>query len=70
MFQTHDGRSVPAVTEAQMREVDRIAIEELGPNLFQMMGNAGRTLALEALAQLPAGEPVVACVGRAAMAAA
>ncbi len=46
-----------------MREVDRIAIEELGPNLFQMMENAGRTLALEALDQLSAGEPVVVCAG-------
>jgi len=36
---------VPAVTAAQMREVDRIAVEETGPNLFQMMENAGRNLA-------------------------
>ena len=28
-----------------MREVDRIAIEETGPNLYQMMENAGRNLA-------------------------
>ncbi len=28
-----------------MREIDRIAIEETGPNLFQMMENAGRDLA-------------------------
>ena len=36
---------VPAVSAAQMREVDRIATEETGPNLFQMMENAGRNLA-------------------------
>jgi len=28
-----------------MREIDRIAMEETGPNLFQMMENAGRNLA-------------------------
>ena len=28
-----------------MREVDRIAVEETGPNLYQMMENAGRNLA-------------------------
>ncbi|MEO8036343.1 MAG: NAD(P)H-hydrate epimerase [Acidobacteriota bacterium] len=40
-----DGRLVPAVTAEQMREIDRIAVEETGPNLFQMMENAGRSLA-------------------------
>jgi NAD(P)H-hydrate epimerase len=44
-FRTEDGHSVPAVTMDQMREIDRIAIEETGPNLFQMMENAGRSLA-------------------------
>jgi NAD(P)H-hydrate epimerase len=46
---------VPAVTAEQMREVDRIAMEETGPNLFQMMENAGRNLASVALDIL--GEP-------------
>lgn len=32
-----------------MREIDRIAIEETGPNLYQMMENAGRNLALLAI---------------------
>jgi hypothetical protein len=36
---------VPAVTAEQMREVDRVAMQETGPNLFQMMENAGRNLA-------------------------
>lgn len=54
-FFTEDGVEVPAVTAAQMREVDRIATEETGPNLFQMMENAGRSLALEALDRLGAG---------------
>ncbi len=48
-FFTDTGVEVPAVTTDQMREVDRIAIEETGPNLFQMMENAGRNLALLAM---------------------
>jgi NAD(P)H-hydrate epimerase len=42
---------VPSVTAAEMREIDRIAIEETGPNLYQMMENAGRNLAALALAE-------------------
>ena len=45
-FLTKDGLTVPAVTKEQMIEVDRIAVEETGPNLYQMMENAGRNLAL------------------------
>ncbi len=41
-----EGMEVPAVNANQMREVDRIAMQETGPNLFQMMENAGRNLAL------------------------
>lgn len=37
--------SVPAVTAEQMREVDRIMIEDLHIELIQMMENAGRGLA-------------------------
>jgi NAD(P)H-hydrate epimerase len=44
-FWTPSGLEVPAVTTDQMREIDRIAMEETGPNLFQMMENAGRNLA-------------------------
>lgn len=44
-FRTDTGLLVPAITTAQMREVDRVAIDELGPNLYQMMENAGRNLA-------------------------
>jgi len=36
---------VPAVTAAQMREVDRIVVEDFGISLLQMMENAGRALA-------------------------
>jgi NAD(P)H-hydrate epimerase len=45
-FITKDGLIVPAVTKEQMIEVDRIAVEETGPNLCQMMENAGRNLTL------------------------
>jgi NAD(P)H-hydrate epimerase len=44
-FFTPAGIEVPAVTTDQMREIDRAAMEETGPNLFQMMENAGRNLA-------------------------
>ena len=48
-FITGSRAAVPAITSAQMKEIDRIAIEETGPNLFQMMENAGRNLAELAL---------------------
>jgi NAD(P)H-hydrate epimerase len=48
-FFTRANQEVPALTTAQMREVDRIAMQETGPNLFQMMENAGRNLAEMAL---------------------
>ena len=51
-FITPIGVVVPAITADQMREVDRVAIEEVGPNLFQMMENAGRSLALTAIDML------------------
>ena len=44
-FETSSGVRVPAVTAAQMALVDRIAVDGPGPNLFQMMENAGRALA-------------------------
>ena len=54
-FFTDAGIEVPAVTAEQMREVDRIAMEETGPNLLQMMENAGRNLALLAIDVLGRG---------------
>ncbi|MDZ4853345.1 MAG: NAD(P)H-hydrate epimerase [Nitrospirota bacterium] len=51
-FFTQGGVEIPSVTAEQMRELDRIATEETGPNLFQMMENAGRNLALLAIAML------------------
>ncbi len=51
-FTTPTGLGVPAVTTAQMREVDRVAVEEVGPTLLQMMENAGRNLAELCIQQL------------------
>ena len=51
-FKTEDGTAVPAVTAAQMREVDRIAVEVFGLTLLQMMENAGRNLAMNVLDML------------------
>lgn len=48
-FVTAGGVVLPAVTADEMREIDRIAIEETGPNLYQMMENAGRSLATTAI---------------------
>lgn len=44
-FTTEHGVVVPAVTSEQMREVDRLAVEDFGLGLLQMMENAGRNLA-------------------------
>lgn len=51
-FRSLEGRAVPVVTRDQMREIDRIAVEETGPNLLQMMENAGRSLAQLVLTHL------------------
>ena len=48
-MKTLERRLVPAVTAAQMREVDRVMVEELHIELVQMMENAGRALAELAL---------------------
>jgi NAD(P)H-hydrate epimerase len=39
------GSNIPAITSAQMAEVDRIMIDQYGIQLIQMMENAGRNLA-------------------------
>ena len=52
LFQTDTGISVPSLTVGQMREVDRIAVDHRTPNLYQMMENAGRTLAEVVTARL------------------
>lgn len=49
LFSTANGDPIPAVTAAEMAEIDRIAIEEFGLQLRQMMEHAGRTLAKRVL---------------------
>ncbi|MDT8340523.1 MAG: NAD(P)H-hydrate epimerase [Longimicrobiales bacterium] len=51
-FHAPDGTPIPAVTAAAMREIDRIAVEETGPELLQMMENAGRALARTLLSEV------------------
>lgn len=43
-FQTTTGTSVTAVTTSEMVGVDRVAVDEFGISLLQMMENAGRNL--------------------------
>lgn len=65
-FRTLTGLLVPAITAVQMREVDRVAVEEVGPNMYQMMENAGRNLAslcVELLGDRWASAPVVVLAG-------
>ena len=44
-FRTPDGQVVPPVTADGMREVDRVAVEEVGVSILMMMEHAGRSLA-------------------------
>jgi len=59
-FRTADGTVVPAVTAEQMREVDRIAVEDFGLGILQMMENAGRSLAENAIEMLAGSRGEVA----------
>jgi NAD(P)H-hydrate epimerase len=47
---------LPAVTAAQMAEIDRVTVEELGFDILQIMETAGRAVALFARQQL-GGDP-------------
>lgn len=51
-FRTDDGIELPAVTAEEMRDVDRVAVDEFGLGVLQMMENAGRTLAMNAVEML------------------
>ncbi|MBN1586241.1 MAG: NAD(P)H-hydrate epimerase [Candidatus Omnitrophica bacterium] len=48
-FYTDEGIAVPMVSADLMREIDRMVVEETGPNLYQMMENAGWNTALQAI---------------------
>ena len=58
--------AAPALTTDQMREVDRLMIEEYGIQLIQMMENAGRNLALVAKRMLDdvTDQSIVVLAGR------
>jgi NAD(P)H-hydrate epimerase len=53
------GTAVPALTADQMREVDRVMVEDLRIELVQMMENAGRSLAELALARFSLGSVAI-----------
>lgn len=58
---------IPALTTEQMVEVDRIMIEEYGIQLMQMMENAGRNLAEQAIRMMGGsaeGKKVAALCGK------
>jgi len=61
-------KAAPALSVAQMIEVDRLAVERFGVTLLQMMENAGRSLAVlarqEFLKGRCAGRSVVVLVGK------
>ena len=52
IFKTETGISISGVGPDEMIELDRVSTEITGPNLFQMMENAGRNLAIVALREL------------------
>ena len=63
-FQGPGGRIIPALTTAQMRRVDRLAVEVFHLSLLQMMENAGRNLAQVVMARLEGrAGPVVVLAG-------
>lgn len=62
-FITEDGIKIPAVTKEEMIEIDRIAVEETGPNLFQMMENAGRNLATLVMNTAKQGDNILVLAG-------
>jgi len=52
-------RKLPALTTEQMREVDRVMVEDLHIELVQMMENAGRGLAELAIDRFSPGSVTV-----------
>lgn len=51
-FYTKKGHQIPAISAAEMAEVDRIAVEDFGLGILQMMENAGRNTALHVMEML------------------
>ena len=64
VFPTVAATSIPSVTAEQMRDVDRLAVEEYGLLLIQMMENAGLRLAELAIRRFrPAAVGVLCGIG-------
>jgi len=67
ILQELNTKAIPRLTTAQMIEVDRLMMEEYRIGLFQMMENAGRSLASLAVHQFlhdePAGKRVTVLAG-------
>jgi NAD(P)H-hydrate epimerase len=66
LFPAVDARALPWLSVEQMREVDRVMVEELGISLVRMMENAGRGLAQvarELLGGDTAGRSIVVLAG-------
>jgi NAD(P)H-hydrate epimerase len=66
IYKSIDNISVRSVNKKQIKEIDRLAIEVTGPNLFQMMENAGRNLAeltLKALNGNKDGQEIIILAG-------
>ena len=61
-FRTPAGERVPAITAEEMRHVDRVAVDDFGLPLAQMMEHAGRSLARVALAS--GADRIVVLAGR------
>lgn len=62
-FYTEEGIQIPAVTTEQMREVDRVAVEDFNLEILQMMENAGRNLAGMVINSLDDDGPVLVLAG-------
>lgn len=58
-FLTEESVIVPSITEEQMREIDRIVVQDFGMGILQMMENAGRNLALTAMEMLSGRKPKI-----------
>ena len=56
LFTTKNGVPVPAVSALEMQQIDALATDVYGLQMLQMMENAGRTLAAEALQMLTSRE--------------
>jgi NAD(P)H-hydrate epimerase len=59
-WETPTGVRVPGVTADEMRAVDRVAVDDVGLQLLQMMENAGRGLATVVRSRQPERVVVVA----------